>query len=744
MDIKILNVIGNNFRGSEIKLIEKTREFFFLSCGFLISFSFFNKKIKSYHLGLNCFITAFDIQQNNHHGLIIGQNNYLMLIDLKLKKIKSKVGFKNNCLKIKWAPFGKFFALSTANCVQIWKISFISNKFSNISLINTFVICCRLVLDLDWDQTGKFLISGGDDGSIRIFRLRNKMKLKINWFLLNMKEIQVLKIYSKKEEFWVLNRKNILKKLKFSHKKFDKQVSFFNSYSCKLKKEDGLLTVSEIKPESSVIIQGYASGILVFFEIPEKRKQFLKIFKKEGYKTETLIPFKMLDLLKFQISSLCVSRNLEIILVGSYKNQRIVILNKFKPVTLLSNKNNASRYTTISISPNDKLVCTGDSVGSLQLWSLNSGISLVFFHNHYRCILKTIFIKKSSRFILSCSADGSLKIFDLKKLIVVKTFENNANSNRFELFDVNYSNKLLIGSCEKNQQLHIWSLKTGNLIEIIPNANFKTISLQFLRKKNQFISNDKNGYFKLWNLYLVRNSSLKIGCKTIHINIEILTLALNPLLDELAVFSVAGVLLIFTTDKFELKKKLLLYPKLLNKAFCKNILFKEKTIIRYSNDGKFLFLNNREHNFLILIENSIDFGINESNSKTKFNVNMSKNFFPFKLQNLFHNKNRNQNSKIIEIQSFCWGKNWIVLFDNHILVLGVNNTNFELRKNYFLDNLKSCELYSNRVIQNLVFKGYLYLLKTFFNYISSKRKRLCFKIFSINSKIKNFIKPFQK
>ena len=559
-----------------------------------------------------------------------------------------------------------------------------------------------------------------------------------------MNEIQVLKIFSTQKEFWVLNRKNILKKLKFSHKKSDKQVSFFNFYCCKLKKEVGLLTVTEIKPESSIIIQGYASGILVFFEIPEKRKQILKIFKKERYKTETLIPFKMLDLLKFQISSLCVSKNLEIILVGSYKNQKIVILNKFKPVTLLSSKNNVSKYTTISVSPNEKLVCTGDSEGTLQLWSLNSGISLVFFHNHYKCILKTIFIKKSSRFILSCSADGSLKIFDLKKLIIIKTLEKNVNFNRFELFDVNYSNKLLIGSCESNQQLHIWSLKTGNLIEIISNAKLTIISLQFLRKKNQFISNDKNGCLKLWNLYLVRNSSLKIGCKTIHINIEILTLAINPLLDELAIFSVSGVLLILTTDKFELRKKLLLYPKLLNNVFCKNIPIKKKTIIKYSNDGRFLFLNIREHNFLILIENSIDFEINESNSKTKSKENIGKNFFPVKLQNLFYNKKSNRNHKIIEIQSFRRSKNWIVLFDNHMLVLGVNNINFELGNNYFLGTIESRDIYSNRVIQNLVFKGYLYLLKKFFKYISSKRKKMYFKIFSINSKIKNFIKPDQK
>ena len=126
-------------------------------------------------------------------------------------------------------------------------------------------------MDLHWDQGGKFLVTGGDDGSIQIFRLRNRTKLYINWFLLHLKEIQIVKIYSKQMEIWVLNRKNILKKFKCSRKKLNNQHPFFFFYSCKLKKENGLLTVSEIKPESSLIIQGYANGILVFFEIPEEK-----------------------------------------------------------------------------------------------------------------------------------------------------------------------------------------------------------------------------------------------------------------------------------------------------------------------------------------------------------------------------------------------------------------------------------------------------------------------------------------
>jgi len=739
MDIKFLNAIGKNFRGSDIKLIENRAEFFFLSEGFLISFNFLHKKIRSFDFGLQTFITAFDIQQSNNHALILDQNNNLMLMDFKLKKIKTKITFKNQCLKVKWSPIGIFFALSVGNYIQLWKTSLISKKFSHISLTNTFIINCRLVLDLHWDQGGKFLVTGGDDGSIQIFRLRNRTKLYINWFLLHLKEIQIVKIYSKQMEIWVLNRKNILKKFKCSRKKLNNQHPFFFFYSCKLKKENGLLTVSEIKPESSLIIQGYANGILVFFEIPEEKKKFSKIFKKENYRTKILTPFKKLELLKIQISSLCVSKNLGIILIGSYKNQKVVILDKFKPITILSNKAQASKFTAVDISPNEKLICTGNSNGTLQIWSLNLGLALAIFNNHFKCILKTIFLKKTSRFLLSCSADGSLKIFDLKKLIIIKTMENHARSIGFEFFDINYSNKLLVGSCNTKQGIYIWSLKTGNLKEVLSVSNFEIVGLQFIGRKNQFISNDKNGSFKLWNLYLSPTSSLKISCKIININVAISGFVINPISDHLVVFSISGLLLIFICDTFELIEKFSLYPKLSKKVLEENNPLREKTIIKYSKDGKFILLNNRKKIFLILTENPTELRIFGSNSEIKNNKNMIKNLFPFKPKNFIFNKNTSQSNKILSVQGFYRSKNWLLLFDDHMVILGTNKRSFRLKKNYYLPILEKRDYFSIRMIQDLISKGYFFLLKSYFQFISSKKRKIFFFILKINSIVKKIV-----
>ena len=744
MDIKFLNSLGKYYKGSDIKLIENRAEFFFLSGGFLISFNYLNKKIKSFDFGLQTFITSFDIQQNNNHVLILSQNNYLMLVDLKLKKMKTKITFRNQCLKIKWSPIESFFALSVGNYVQIWKISFISKKFSHISLTNTFIINCRLVLDLDWDQSGKFLITGGDNGSIQIFRLRNKTKLNINWFLLHLKEIQVVKIYSTQMEIWVLNRKNILKKFKFFRKKLNNQQAFFNSYSCRLKKEYGLLTVSEIKPELSLIIQGYARGSLLFFEIPEKRKKFSKIFKKEKCRSEFLTPFKRLELLRIQISSLCFSKNLEIILIGSYKNQKVIILDKFKPITILSNRTRASKFTAVDVSPNEKLLCTGNSDGTLQIWSLNLGITLAIFHNHFKCILKTIFLKKTSRFILSCSADGSLKIFDLKKLIIIKTMENCAKSNGFEFVDINYSNKLAIGSCKTKQELHIWSLKTGNLKEVFSTANFKIVGLQFLGNKNQFILNDINGSFKLWNLYLYRNSSLKITCKTIHINIAISGVAINPISGNLVIVSMSGLLLILTCETFELIEKFSLYPKSPKKVPGENNSLDEKTIVKYSNDGKFIFLNNKKKFFFILTEKPNELKVLKNDSDVKAKRHIVRNLFPPKPKSFIFNKNSFQKDKIISVQNFYRSKNWLLLFNHHMVTIGVSKTRSMLKKNYYLPTLEIRDYFSIRIIQELILKENFFLLKSYLRFFSSKKRKTFFFILKINSIVKRIINSTRK
>jgi len=123
MEFKLLNIIGKNFTGGSVKLIQEKEALFFSSSEYLISFNIFKKKLKTFDFGLKSFILSFDIQKNGSFAIILSENCCGLIFDLAVKKIKAKITFKNQYLKAKWSPNKNIFTVSSIKYLQIWKIS---------------------------------------------------------------------------------------------------------------------------------------------------------------------------------------------------------------------------------------------------------------------------------------------------------------------------------------------------------------------------------------------------------------------------------------------------------------------------------------------------------------------------------------------------------------------------------------------------------------------------------------------
>jgi len=714
MNLDFLNVFGNGFKGGKLKLLYEKKKFFFHSGEFLISFDIFEKKMKSFDLGLNSVITTFDIQEHSNLAIILYENGCVVLFDINFKKILGKIIFKNQCLRVKWSPIGKIFAGSVANLIQIWATTrHTSKKNSNFFLTYTLTSSCGEIWDFDWNRNGKILIIGGNDGKIRIFYLRNKKRLSINTFLKNSIEIQAIKFSLNGGEFWVLTRNNILKKYKLFFKKFrskiknsitESSISSLTSY--RLKKETSLLTVSELKPSSSAIIQGYTNGILVIFEIPASTKKIVENFSLASNCSPFLIPYRRFEFFKVEISTLSISSDLELILIGSYTQRKITVLNKLKPITIVShkNKNKNENFTCISISYNDKLICTGNSNGILQIWSVNLGSALLFFRNHFKRISKTIFLKKTSRFVLSCCTNGTIKLIDLKKLIVVRVMEYLKGFKSFKFFDINHSNKLLVSSCTIGFKVFIWSLKNGKLKEILENSDFIISGLRFLKKKNKIVSNSKNGDLKIWTLGLSWNAPPKINCNSIFINNEILAMAINPFFNEIVIFSNLGQLVVLNSNTFKVIGKILCYSKKATKKHCKRLNIFGKTLLKYSGDGRYILLKNNKQNIVISRNNIKKSYSTKIMEKIDILEKVKVNYYPDYLKTCSFHVKKDKKYIIIDIQSFHNSKKWIFQSKNYMTILGMTTEPNKFNKILPLSDLKKKENFLLRIVHRFFFK----------------------------------------
>jgi len=743
MNLEFLNVLGKDFKGGKLKLLKSKKLFFFSSEEFLISFDIHEKKMKSFDLGVDSFIITFDIKEHRNFVIIFYENGCVVLFDINTRKIMGKIIFKNQCLRVKWSPVGKLFAGSVANLIQIWTTPFyFSKEKSNFFLTYTLISKCNEIWDFDWNHNGKILIIGGNDDKIRIFYLRNRKRVGINTYIKNSKEIHSIKFCLEGGEFWILTRKNILRKYKLPMKNRSSKIknnlvgSILSSlFSYKLKKEIGLLTVSKLKTISSSIIQGYTSGILVIFEIPPipKRKENLSLMNKLSI---FLIPYKRFDFFKIEISALSISDDLEFILIGSYTQRKIVVLNKSKPLTLISHKNEHENFTCISISYNDKLVCTGSSNGILKIWSVKLGFVLLFFRNFFKLISKTIFLNKTSRFILSCCTDGTIKLIDLQKLIVVRIMECLKKFNSFEFLDINHSNKLVISSCTVTFKIFIWSLKNGKLKEILDNTNFMIYGLRFIKKRNKIISNNKTGILKIWTLNISWNNPLKINCNTIFINTNISAIAFSPYFNELAVFSNLGQLVILNNNTFTAIGKITCYSKEILRSCDTGFNMFEKTFLEYSGDGRFILLKNNKQNIIVSRNNIKQPYFTKIIKKIDMVEKVIVNYFPNYLKTRSSSEKKGKKNITINIHSFHTSEKWIFQLNNHMTILGLNKNIEKLDKVLYVKVLKEKEKFLLRIIQRFFLYKKYHLLKFLFFYFPSKIKFIIISLLLSNTMVK--------
>lgn len=742
MVFEFLNSFGKNFKGGKIKFIEERNSLFFHSEELLFFISISKKKIKSFDFGYNVFIISFDIQIKGILVIILYENGHLVFFDIKKNKIVGRLTFKNQILKIKWSPFNQTFVCLTLNCIQIWQLrDFSSRKFYDFFLIYNFKIDCGKIYDLDWDKSGKHLILGGNDGTVRIFHLKKKGRARSCVFLKYEHEIQLIRFNINIQEFWTLTSKNILKKYKFLHKnlnyktgKINKKKLDISEYSYILKQETGLIVTSELDPESNCVIQGYANGILTIFEIPSEKNNTFDNSRNKNWRT-LIYPYRRIEFFKVEISSISFSKNLDLILLGSRRHGKIFILNKLNLTTILTQNHSNSAFTSLAISHNDKLVCTGNSTGIIQLWSLNFGMSLMFFRNHFNAILKVVFLKKTSRFILSCSIDGIIKLFDLKKLSVIKIMETVKYVENFKFFDINYSNKLIVSSSDFSDNIYLWSLKTGNLKEIIPNGDLKIFDLRFDDKKNKIVLSNRTGIIKIWNIEIFPNVYLKITCKTIYVNSELLAVNTIPVLKQFVFLSNQGRLLILDSTNFKFITSLRCFSKKTLSNGHKKIDSKYNYIIECSSDGKYILLNSNSESWVFLtseIKSLNSFKI--INQKSVFEK-LEKNFYI----KYFDKKKKSLKNNIIDIKSFNKSKKWIYLNEYNLIIIGSNYNKFKDRGQFIDVVLKRSEIYLRRLIQILLFEKKQILLHHLVRYCPVRTRIKIASLLLTNSVVKHIL-----
>ncbi|KAF0971827.1 hypothetical protein FDP41_010050 [Naegleria fowleri] len=132
--------------------------------------------------------------------------------------------------------------------------------------------------------------------------------------------------------------------------------------------------------------------------------------------------------------------------------------------------------------------------GVVKKWQLSNCNLLGTTAECHKKTVSEIAISPDDSLIATASADKTAKVLDANDLKVVFEFPH-----KRAVWCVKFSpvDKVLATGCSDNN-IRIWSLKTGNCVKVLEGHDTSVLKMQFLNNGSQLISADANGVVRLW------------------------------------------------------------------------------------------------------------------------------------------------------------------------------------------------------------------------------------------------------
>jgi len=148
---------------------------------------------------------------------------------------------------------------------------------------------------------------------------------------------------------------------------------------------------------------------------------------------------------------------------------------------------------TLAYSGDGATIATGGDDGKIKLWTNKNHLCYATFTEHTSKVTDLKFVPKKSNTLLSASMDGTVRAYDLNKYRNFRVLQANKPTQFNSLAVDSSSGDIVVAGAVDPFNIYVWSLKTGQLIDILNGHTGPISSLCFSpsgvsRLFNNFIS----------------------------------------------------------------------------------------------------------------------------------------------------------------------------------------------------------------------------------------------------------------
>lgn len=176
----------------------------------------------------------------------------------------------------------------------------------------------------------------------------------------------------------------------------------------------------------------------------------------------------------------------------------------------------SSLVTTLSFSPDGKLIAQGDDNGTLRVWDLAASRYIAQVHGHSGPIWALAW-SSDSAVLASSGDDGHIKIWEVRNGQCLQHISQQDSITWALAFS---SNGGLLASGGGERQIKLWQFDPANLeshVTVLSDTSDHIVSLTFSRSGTLLASGHRDGTVRLWDvadgrcLHTVHHSSSPVG-----------------------------------------------------------------------------------------------------------------------------------------------------------------------------------------------------------------------------------------